>query len=115
MLAHRLTTILLNMTPPEAIDTRRIHRVAGRTGDRTAVVTSSPCRAPHDTISDVGLIGGGQVPRPGEGSLAHQGMLFLDERPECRRHGLEVPARAHPSRSHGRAEGHTYTLPELWH
>jgi predicted ATPase with chaperone activity len=64
MLAHRLTTMLPALTLPEAIDTTRIHRIAGRTGDRPAVVTTRPCRAPHHTISDVGLIGGGQVPRP---------------------------------------------------
>jgi magnesium chelatase family protein len=75
---------------PEALDTTRIPRVAGLTGDRTAVVTTRPFRAPHHTISDVGLIGGGQVPRPGEVSLAHHGILFLDELPECRRHIMEV-------------------------
>jgi hypothetical protein len=78
------------MTLPEAIETTRIHRVAGLTGARTALVTTRPCRAPHHTISDVGLIGGGQVPMPGEVSLAHHGVLFLDELPERRRHGLEV-------------------------
>jgi magnesium chelatase subunit ChlI-like protein len=78
------------MTLAEAIDTTRIHSVAGLTGRRTAVVTTRPFRAPHHTISDVGLIGGGQVPMPGEVSLAHHGVLFLDELPECRRHGLEV-------------------------
>jgi magnesium chelatase family protein len=90
MLARRLTTILPAMTLPEAIDTTRIHRVAGLTGDRTAFVTTRPFRAPHHTISDVGLTGGGQVPMPGEVSLAHHGMLFLDELPQCRRHVLEV-------------------------
>ena len=78
------------MTLAEAIETTRIHRVAGRTGDRTALVTTRPCRAPQQTISDVGLIGGGQVPLPGEVSLAHHGVLFLDELPEFRRHVLEV-------------------------
>jgi magnesium chelatase family protein len=90
LLARRLTTILPAMTLAEAIETAGIHRVAGLTGDRTALVTTRPCRAPHHTISDVGLIGGGQVPLPGEVSLAHHGVLFLDERPECHRHGLEV-------------------------
>ena len=65
------------------------HHVPGRTGARTAVVTTRPCRALHQTISDVGLIGGGQIPRPGEGSRAHPGVLLLDERPACRR---QVPA-----------------------
>jgi magnesium chelatase family protein len=90
MLAHRLTTILPAMTLPEAIETTRIHSVAGRTGARTALVTTRPFRAPHHTISDVGLIGGGQVPMPGEVSLAHHGVLFLDERLECRCHVLEA-------------------------
>jgi magnesium chelatase family protein len=90
LLARRLTSILPAMTLAEAIETTRIHRVAGLTGDRTALVTTRPFRAPHHTLSDAGLIGGGHVPMPGEVSLAHHGVLFLDERPECRRHGLEV-------------------------
>jgi magnesium chelatase family protein len=90
MLARRLTTILLAMTLPEALETTRIHRVAGLTGARTALVTTRPFRAPHHTISDVGLIGGGQVPMPEEVSLAHHGGLFLDARPECTCHVLEV-------------------------
>jgi magnesium chelatase family protein len=63
----------------EAIETTRLHRVAGLTGDRPAMVTTRPCRPPHHTISDVGLIGGGQVPTPGEVSLAHSTSLDLDE------------------------------------
>ena len=90
MLARRLTTILPAMTLAEAIETTRIHSVAGLTGDRTALVTTRPFRAPHHTISDAGLIGGGHVPMPGEVSLAHHGVLFLDELPEFRRHVLEV-------------------------
>src|SRR5215510_11949870 len=90
MLARRLTTMLPAMTLAEAIETTRIHRVAGLTGDRTALVTTRPFRAPHQTISEVGLIGGGHVPMPGEVSLAHHGVLFLDELPEFRRHVLEV-------------------------
>ena len=78
------------MRVAEALDTTRIHRVAGLTDGRTALVTSRPFRAPHHTISDVGLIGGGQIPLPGEVSLAHHGVLFLDELPEFRRHVLEV-------------------------
>ena len=89
MLTRRLTTILPDMTLAEVIDTTRIHGVAGLTGRRTAFVTTWPFRAPHHTISDVGLIGGGQVPLPGEVSLAHHGVLFLDELPECRRPVLE--------------------------
>jgi magnesium chelatase family protein len=90
MLARRLTIILPAMTLAEAMETTRIHSVAGLTGDRTALVTTRPCRAPHQTISEAGLIGGGHVPMPGEVSLAHHGMLYLDERPEFRRHVLEV-------------------------
>ena len=90
MLARRLTTILPAMTLAEAIETTRIHSVAGLTGDRTALITTRPFRAPHHTISDAGLIGGGHVPMPGEVSLAHNGVLFLDELPEFRRHVLEV-------------------------
>jgi magnesium chelatase family protein len=89
MLARRLTTILPAMTLAEALETTRIPRVADLTGDRTALVTTRPCRAPHHTISAVGLIGGGQVPQPGEGSLAHHGVRFLDELPEFRRHVRE--------------------------
>jgi magnesium chelatase family protein len=90
MPAHRLTTILPAMTLPEAIETTRIHRVAGLTGARTALVTTRPCRASHHTISDVGLIGGGQVLVPGDVSRAHHGVRFLDERPEFKRHVLAV-------------------------
>jgi magnesium chelatase family protein len=90
MLARRLTTILPAMSLAEALETTRIHRVAGLTGDRTAWVTTRPFRAPHQTISDVGLIGGGHVPMPGDVSLAPNGVLFLGELPEFRRHVLEV-------------------------
>ena len=90
MLARRLTTILPMMTLAEAIETTHIHRVAGLTGARTTVVTTRPCRAPPQTICDVGLIGGGHVPMPGEALRAHHGRLVLDARPECRRHVLEV-------------------------
>jgi magnesium chelatase family protein len=89
-LARRLTTILPAMTLAEAIETTRIHRVTGLTGDRTVLVTTRPCRAPHHTNSDVGLIGGGHLTGPGEVSLAHHGVLFLDELPEFRRQVLEV-------------------------
>jgi magnesium chelatase family protein len=90
LLARRLTTILPAMPLAEAIETTRIHRVDGLTGDRTAWVTTRPFRAPHHTISEAGLIGGGHVPMPGEVSCAHHGVLFLDEWPEFRRHVLEV-------------------------
>jgi magnesium chelatase family protein len=90
MLARRLTTLLPMMTVAEALETTCIHRVAGLTGARTTLVTTRPFRTPHHTISDVGLIGGGHLPMPGEVSRAHHGMLFLDEWPEFRRHVLEV-------------------------
>jgi magnesium chelatase family protein len=83
-------TTLPAITLPEDLETTCIPRVAGLSGDRTVLVTTRPCRAPHHTISDAGLIGGGHVPMPGEVSLAHNGVLFLDELPECRRHVLEV-------------------------
>jgi magnesium chelatase family protein len=70
------------MALAEAIETTRSHRVAGLTGRRTAVITTRPCRAPHQPMADVGLIGGGQVPRPGEVSRAHSTSLGIDERSE---------------------------------
>jgi magnesium chelatase family protein len=90
MLARRLTTILPAMSLAEAIETTCIHRVAGLTGARTALVTTRRFRASPQTISAVGLLGGGHLPTPGEVSRAHHGRLVLDERPECRRHVLEV-------------------------
>ena len=87
---RRLATILPARLLADALETTRIHSVAGRTGYHTALVTTRPFRAPHHTISDAGLIGGGHVPRPGELSLAHHEVLFLDELPEFRRHILEV-------------------------
>jgi predicted ATPase with chaperone activity len=77
MLAQRLTTSLPAMTLDEAIETTRMHRVAGLTGDRTALVTTRPCRAPHYPISDVGRIGGGDVLLPGDVSRTHQGVQWL--------------------------------------
>jgi predicted ATPase with chaperone activity len=73
-----------------AVDTTRSPRVAGRTDGRTALVTGRPCRAPHQAISAVGRIGGGQVPLPGEVSRAHHCILLWDTLPKCRRHVLEV-------------------------
>jgi magnesium chelatase family protein len=74
----------------EALETTRLPRVAGLTGARTALVTTRPCRAPRHPLSDAGLVGGGHVPMPGEVSLAPHGVRRLDERPEFRRHVLEV-------------------------
>jgi magnesium chelatase family protein len=90
MLARQLTSIPPAITLAEAVETMRIHSVAGLTGDRTTLVTTRPFRAPLHTISDAGLIGGGHVPMPEQASLAYYGALFLDERPEWRRHILDV-------------------------
>jgi magnesium chelatase family protein len=90
MLARRLPTILPSMSLEEALETTKIHSVAGTLSVGQSLCTSRPFRAPHHTISDAGLIGGGSTPRPGEVSLAHGGVLFLDELPEFRRNVLEV-------------------------
>ncbi len=90
MLARRLPTILPAMTLDEALETTKIHSVAGLLPPGSALVHARPFRAPHHTISDAGLVGGGSYPRPGEVSLANGGVLFLDELPEFRRNVLEV-------------------------
>jgi magnesium chelatase family protein len=90
MLAKRIPTILPPMTLEEAIETTRIHSVAGVLENGQGLVGTRPYRSPHHTISDAGLIGGGAVPRPGEVSLGHNGVLFLDELPEFQRNVLEV-------------------------
>ncbi len=90
MLAQRLPTILPPMTLHESLETTKIHSVAGILPTDTALVAVRPFRSPHHTISDVALVGGGQIPRPGEISLAHNGVLFLDELPEFKRTVLEV-------------------------
>ncbi len=90
MLAKRLPTILPPMTMNEALETTKIHSVAGKMGKNGGLVTMRPFRSPHHTISDVALVGGGGVPQPGEISLAHNGVLFLDELPEFKRTVLEV-------------------------
>jgi magnesium chelatase family protein len=90
MLAKRLPTIMPPLTLEEALETTKIHSVAGKIDDNAALMTKRPFRSPHHTISDVALVGGGTFPQPGEISLGHNGVLFLDELPEFKRTVLEV-------------------------
>lgn len=90
MIAKRLPTILPPMNLQEALETTKIHSVAGKLGTEAALISQRPFRSPHHTISDVALIGGGNNPQPGEISLAHNGVLFMDELPEFKRSALEV-------------------------
>jgi len=90
MLSKRLPTILPDMSLEEALEATKVHSVAGTLDAKKALLTIRPFRSPHHTISDVGLIGGGRLPRPGEVSLAHNGVLFLDEMPEFGKNVLEA-------------------------
>jgi magnesium chelatase family protein len=90
MLAKRIPSILPPMSFEEGLETTRIHSVTGLLPSETGIIDTRPFRSPHHTISDAGLVGGGSVPRPGEVSMAHNGVLFLDELPEFPRNVLEV-------------------------
>jgi magnesium chelatase family protein len=90
MLAKRLPTILPDMNFEESLETTKIHSVMGLIPPESSLIVVRPFRSPHHTISDAGLIGGGQIPKPGEVSLSHNGVLFLDELPEFKKNVLEV-------------------------
>jgi len=90
MLAKRISTILPPLSLEEALETTKIHSVAGTLNSKEGLLTNRPFRSPHHTVSDVALVGGGTNPKPGEISLAHNGILFLDELPEFKRSALEV-------------------------
>lgn len=90
MMARRIPSILPDLTSDESLETTKIHSVAGKIEKDTSLIVVRPFRAPHHTISSISLIGGGRIPKPGEISLAHNGVLFLDELPEFNKNTLEV-------------------------
>ena len=90
MLAGRIPTILPDMSFEEAIETTKIHSIMGLLDNNDALIVTRPFQSPHHTISDAGLVGGGTIPKPGEVSLSHNGVLFLDELPEFKKNALEV-------------------------
>lgn len=90
MIARRIPSILPDLTFEEALEITKIHSIAGTLQQDTPIITTRPFRSPHHTISGVSLVGGGRIPKPGEISLAHYGVLFLDELPEFNQHSLEV-------------------------
>src|SRR4030043_2078715 len=89
MLAKRLPTILPDLNFEESLETTKIHSVMGLIPVNSSLIVTRPFRNPHHTISDAGLIGGGRIPKPGEVSLSHNGVLFLDELPEFKKNVLE--------------------------
>lgn len=90
MLARRIPSILPDLTFEEALEITKIHSISGKLTQKCPLITTRPFRAPHHTISPISLIGGGKIPKPGEISLAHYGILFLDELPEFNKNTLEV-------------------------
>ena len=90
MIAQRLATILPELTLEESLEVTKIHSIAGELPKNIPIITNRPFRSPHHTISGTSLVGGGRIPKPGEISLAHYGVLFLDELPEFNKSTLEV-------------------------